>query len=150
MELQPVISGVVDDIEGLAQLGGEEGAALARRYAEAIGPLLRLRLYELLAQAALEVSASLPSGHVEVRLAGQEPTLVFSDPQADTTAIGGEELSARITLRLPEALKDAVDRAADREDLSVNSWLLRAIKRAVDRDVPSGRPGRRLSGYGRS
>jgi len=48
---------------------------------------------DLLGQAALELSAKLPSGHVEVRLAGQEPELVFvDDAPADTAGVAGEDL----------------------------------------------------------
>jgi predicted HicB family RNase H-like nuclease len=61
----------------------------------------------------------------------------------------GEELSARISLRLPESLKTSVERAADREGISVNAWLVRAIARATEsRPVHSG--GKRLSGYAQS
>ena len=75
-----------------------------------------MRLLDLLGEAALEVSEQLPSGHVEVRLAGQEPELVFVDSTGDPAGASvGEELSARISLRLPESLKAAVEKSAERE-----------------------------------
>ena len=62
-------------------------------------------------------------------------------------AFAAEDTSARITLRLPETLKASVEAAAAREGVSVNSWLVQALARAVDR-----RPSRssRLTGYARS
>ncbi len=64
----------------------------------------------------------------------------------------GEELSARITLRLPEGLKQQVEQVATREGVSVNTWLVRAIARSTEsRGSGHGhRGGRRLTGYGQS
>ena len=108
---------------------------------------LRLKLFDVLTQAAAEISAKLPNGHVEIRLAGQEPELVFVEAAAEAAA--SEELSARISLRLPESLKAAVERAADREGVSVNTWLVRAIARAAE-SRSHVQTGKRLSGYAQS
>jgi predicted HicB family RNase H-like nuclease len=97
---------------------------------------------------AVELSSKLPSGHVEVRLAGQEPELVFVEA-AGESAGAGEELTARISLRLPESLKTAVEKAAAREGVSTNAWLVRAIARAAE-SRPAHVGGKRLSGYARS
>jgi predicted HicB family RNase H-like nuclease len=99
---------------------------------------------------AVELSSKLPSGHVEVRLAGQEPELVFVDSTGESAgSTSGEELSARISLRLPESLKLAVEKAADREGVSTNAWLVRAIARATE-SRPVHVSGKRLSGYAQS
>src|ERR687888_738663 len=103
MNITIVIDSLKDDLAGTAEIGDERVAAIARRLTDALGASLRLRLLELLSQAALELSAKLPSGHVEVRLAGQEPELVFVDlPGESGGTVVGEELSARISLRLPD------------------------------------------------
>jgi len=74
---------------------------------------------------------------------------VFVDLPGDAGTMTGEELSARISLRLPESLKSTVERAAEREGISVNAWLVRAIARATEsRPVHAG--GKRLSGYAQS
>jgi predicted HicB family RNase H-like nuclease len=62
----------------------------------------------------------------------------------------GEELSARISLRLPESLKGAVEKAAAREGISTNAWLVRAIARATESRTAVNTGGRRLSGYAQS
>ena len=62
---------------------------------------------------------------------------------------GSEDLSARITLRLPDSLKSSIETAAAREGVSVNTWLVRALARAADARPRTG-PGRRMSGYGQS
>jgi HicB family len=150
MNLTIVIDGLREDLQGLAELGDDRSAQIARRLTDALGSSLRLKVLDLLGQAALEVSSKLPSGHVEVRLAGQEPELVFvDDAPADTAGSAGEELSARITLRLPESLKASVERAADREGISTNAWLIRAIARATE-SRPAHVSGKRLTGYAQS
>jgi hypothetical protein len=148
MNLTIVLDGLQDDLQAAADLGDERVAQVARRLGEVLGSNLRLKLLDLLTQAAVEVSSKLPSGHVEVRLAGQEPELVFVDAADDAPPVG-EELSARITLRLPDSLKLAVERAADREGVSTNTWLVRAIARATE-SRPAHAGGKRLSGYTKS
>ena len=79
MNLTIVLEGLQEDLQGLAELGDERSAQIARRLGDALGSNLRLKLLDLLSQAALELNSKLPSGHIEVRLAGQEPELVFVD-----------------------------------------------------------------------
>jgi hypothetical protein len=149
MNLTIVLEGLQEDLQGLAELGDERSAQVARRLGDALGSNLRLKLLDLLSQAALELSAKLPSGHVEVRLAGQEPELVFVDAPEESGGIAGEELSARISLRLPESLKASAEKAAAREGVSTNTWLVRAIARASE-SRPVHVRGQRLSGYAES
>jgi len=149
MNLTIVLEGLQEDLQGLAELGDERSAQVARRLGDALGSNLRLKLLDLLSQAALELSSKLPTGHVEVRLAGQEPELVFVDAPEESGSIAGEELSARISLRLPESLKTSVERAATREGVSTNTWLVRAIARASE-SRPVHVSGKRLSGYAAS
>ena len=105
-------------------------------------------------EAALEVSQQLPSGHVEIRLSGQDPSFVYVEEEADEAppaAAGDVELVARISLRLPEALKAAVEAAAAGEGVSVNTWLVRSLTRLVSSGGGGRRgPGNRLTGFGRS
>jgi hypothetical protein len=149
MNLTIVLEGLQQDLQNLGELGDERSAQIAQRLAEALGSNLRLKLLDLFSQAAVELSSKLPSGHIEVRLAGQEPELVFVDAPGEAAGMAGEELSARISLRLPESLKTAVEKAADREGVSTNAWLVRAIARAAE-SRPAQVGGKRLSGYAQS
>jgi HicB family len=150
MNLTNLIDGLHEDLQAAADLGDERAAHIAQRLGDVAGAHLRLKVFDLLAQAALEVSSKLPSGHVEVRLAGQEPELIFVDDVPGDTSSVGEELSARVSLRLPESVKAAAEKAAAREGVSTNAWLVRAIARAAESRVSSPVIGKRLSGYGRS
>ena len=151
MQTTPYVDALLADLEATAALGDDAVATAAARLSLALRASAGLRLLDLLGEAALEISAQLPSGHVEVRLAGQEPSLVYAEdePAAQTPGTGGDDSSARITLRLSEALKASVEAAAAREGVSVNTWIVRAISRAASAPA-TRRAGRRLTGYAES
>ena len=72
------------------------------------------------------------------------------DPEApEEPPAPGDDLSARITLRLPETLKGSLETAAAREGVSANAWIVRALARALE---PRGarRSSNRLQGFARS
>jgi HicB family len=152
MQTTPYVDALLADLEAMANLGDEAVADAAHRLSQTLRASAYLRLLDLLGEAALEVSGQLPSGHVEVRLAGQEPSLVYVDeqPEAPAVAAGAEDASARITLRLSEALKASVEAAAAREGVSVNTWIVRALGRAASAPTTVRRSGRRLTGYAQS
>jgi predicted DNA binding CopG/RHH family protein len=150
MDLARHVTAVQSDLAAAAALGGDDVAEAGRRLADAAAPSLQLRLLDLLSEAALGLNAQLPDGHVELRLAGRDPDLVYvaqSSPETPATDTVSE-YDARITLRLPEALKTAAESAADKEGISTNAWIVRALKRELD-IRPSGRirSGNRLQGF---
>jgi hypothetical protein len=139
----------------LAVVGGDEqAAAVADRLSRALESSLQLRFLDALGEAAAELSEQLPSGHVEVRLAGRDVRLVLvAPPEAPPTpgAIDEEGGTARLTLRMPDAMKTRVEDAAEEEQLSVNAWLVRAVGSALDRRREPARKARnRITGYARS
>jgi hypothetical protein len=154
MQLRPFIEGLQADLAEIASVGDDDVAEAARRLAAAIGASAGLRLLDALTEAALELTSQLPSGHVEIRLSGQDPSLVYVEEEAEPapTPAGEDVLVARISLRLPEGLKVAIEAAATREGVSVNSWLVRSLARAVSSGGGGGRraAGNRLTGFGRS
>lgn len=151
MQMAPHIEALQSDLAEIAALGDEATAEAAQRLSVALRSSVGLRILDALSEAALELSAQIPSGHVEIRLSGQDPSLVFvAEQDAEPAAGAEEEQGARITLRLPESLKTRLEAAAAREGVSVNTWLVRALTRAVSSSRPLIRVGNRLSGYGRS
>src|ERR671911_1616810 len=139
------------DLASVAALGGEDVAQAAERLAHALRGSAGMRLVETLGEAALEISAQLPEGHVEVRLAGPDPELVYvgAEPAAEPPAVPAEDgLTARITLRLPDGLKRELEAAAAREGVSLNTWLVRALSRSTA--PPPRRTGKRLTGYAKN
>jgi len=151
MQVAPHVEALKADLAAIAALGDENAAAAAKSLSQALTASFGLRLLDVLQEAALEISEQVPSGHVEVRLAGQQPLLVYveDEPAQPTGAPPPDEgMAARITLRLAESLKAAVEEAAGREGLSVNAWLVRALARAVA-GGSAPRVGSRLTGYAR-
>jgi hypothetical protein len=147
MQLDSHIEAIQEDLAATAGLGDEATAQAAQRLSEALASTLHLRLLDLLGEAVLEISGQLGSGRVEIRLAGREPELVvvMEDTSDRIPLATGEELSGRITLRLPESLKNGVEAAAAQEGISTNAWLVRSIARMLDRPVRHGR--KRIQGY---
>ena len=139
------------DLRELASLGGDEVAAAADRLAAAIRSSAGLRLLDALSEAALEISAQLPFGHVDIRVAGQDPQFVYvEEERAEApTPSADDGMTSRITLRLPESLKTQIEAAAASEGVSVNTWLVRALQRAVaiDAGVSFTRTGKRIQGF---
>jgi hypothetical protein len=160
MELGTYVDRLRDELLTAAEAGGEEARALAERL---IGPLdsaTRLVLLEAMAAAADEITRDLAPGSVEVRLRGQNPSFVVTPPPSDEAfdhatpsrsplpAVRADEEggTSRINLRLPDSLKLRAEEAAEKEGLSVNAWLVRAVAGALE---PDDRDSRRSSQSGR-
>ena len=151
MEMAHHIHAIQEDLAAAASLASDEATVEAgRRLTQALGSSLHLRLLDVVSEAALALSGSVP-GRIEVRLAGRDPELVYieeeEEPERTQTASGDDAFSARITLRLPEGLKAQLEVAANLEGTSVNAWIVRALQRGLEPRTRSVRTGRRLSGY---
>jgi len=175
MELETYVDKLREQLAVAASAGGEEALLFAQRLTAALESAVRLTLLDALAAAAAEITSELAPGSVEVRLRGSEPEFVVTPPPAETAGeppdrlepagamaasagatAAGEGGIARINLRLPDQLKSAVEQSADREGLSINAWLVRAVAAAVERGQPGARrqphtprSGQRYTGWGR-
>ncbi|MHC9297224.1 histidine kinase [Mycobacterium sp. LTG2003] len=138
MDLQPYVDAVRHELAVAAAAGGPEAEALAQRLTAPLESALRLAMLEALSEAAEQITRELAPGSVEVRLRGRDPefTVETALPEATTTSVvpevdddGGG--TWRVTLRLPEGLRTAVDAAARRDGISVNAWLVRAVGAAL-------------------
>ncbi|HSV40848.1 MAG TPA: toxin-antitoxin system HicB family antitoxin [Nocardioidaceae bacterium] len=185
MDITPYVESLRQDLAAAAEAGGAEAKAAAERLALALDPAVRLALMDALSQAAAEITSELPAGSVEVRLKGREPQLVVdvpsyhehpappasSAPPAPPGAPGVDDEDedgtiARITLRIPEAVKFRAEEMAAKSGHSLNSWVVNVLRAAtasrgpinVDIDLSSipffddGRPGgrhgsRRMTGW---
>jgi hypothetical protein len=149
MQIDGYVQALHEDLLRVAAVGDESTGRAAELLSLALESSVARRLQEVLAEAALELTGQLEGGHVEVRIAGGDTQLVVvregePEPQADSA------LDARITLRLPEALKQKVEDAASRAGISVNTWIVRALSRESGAPRSSGGSRNRLTGYGRS
>jgi hypothetical protein len=150
METARFTNALERDLTAVAAVGDDQTASAAERLIQALRGSAGMRLLETLGEAALEISAQLPEGHVEVRLAGPDPQLVYIGSEAvEASAVASEEgLTARLTLRLPDNLKRELESAANAAGVSLNTWIVRALSRSTA--PPVRRSGNRLTGYGRN
>jgi hypothetical protein len=150
MNVAAYVEALQQDLANVAGIGDEAISEAARRISTALESSLRLRLMDALGEAAAELANQLPDGHVEVRLSGGEPELVYVPDPGAPPPTGLEDLSARITLRLPETLKAIVETAAQEAGVSANTWLIQQITRSADPSKRRHQGGRRMTGSGRS
>jgi hypothetical protein len=169
MDLSEYAESLRRELTAITRFAGEDIARAAEMLSETLDSSVRLALLDVLSAAADEITASLEGATIDVRLTGIEPEFVvnmtrtagesFADAGGDATDEAG---SSRITLRLSDGLKTRVEAAAVSAGMSVNAWLVRAISRALDGSSggpkprppfpppPSGRPGKRFTGFARS
>jgi hypothetical protein len=174
MELTPYVERLRHDLSAATAAGSPETQDAAERLLLALEPAFRLTLMETLAQAAAEITAEMPAGVVEVFLRGREPEFAVDIPSApapvseptaelpvDDEPQGDEdEAIARVSLRIPEGVKNRAEDLAARSGQSLNSWIVSALRAATARgsvkvdvdvssipmsDLTSGR--RRMSGW---
>ncbi|MFN0152786.1 MAG: YlcI/YnfO family protein [Gaiella sp.] len=152
MEIETHVRAIQSELAAAAALGGDDLAEAGRRLSDAVGSSVHLHLLDVLSEAALTLSAQLGEGRVELRLAGREPELVVvQDDVADAVVpVAADDASARLTLRLPDAVKTAIEAEAAREGVSTNAWIVRALRRSLEPRTPQRKSGNRLQGFARS
>ena len=142
MDITPYVESLRRDLLAAAEGAGEESRQLAERLGFAIDPAARLAIMEAVSQAAAEITAEMPVGGVDVRLHGREldflvdaPTAAAEAP-APAPALASDEPEddgavARITLRMPEAVKARAEELAARSGHSLNTWLVTVVRHAT-------------------
>jgi len=173
MDLQPYVDAVRHELNLAAAAGGADAQGLAERLSAPLESALRLALLEALSAAADEITGELAPRSVEVRLRGRDPEFVLSDAlhepdsgaeddvdevfeaqyqSLDGVLDAGDGGTWRVTLRLPEGLRAAVEAAARREGASLNAWLVRAAAKAsqgagAQSDSSARSRGHRVTGW---
>ena len=162
MDITGLIGALRQDLARAAEVGGEDVKSAAERLVLALDPALRLTLMDALSQAATEIGDALPGVAISVRLQGREPVFVVegapaAPPAADPFEADDGEALARITLRIPKALKGRAEALAAGRGQSLNTWLVAAARiAATPSDGPQSShpsrqhgPGRRVQGWAR-
>lgn len=156
MNLTRHVVSVESRLTAAAQAGDEATRRTAGALAVALEPAIRLGILDALAEFAAEVSAELGDRVVELRLEAGEPRASVrpAQPSAEQEP-SDDELAqpkaehARLTLRLPERLKAEAEHAAALQGTSLNTWLVQAVRRALQTQARQARPatGARLRGW---
>ncbi|WP_200305791.1 toxin-antitoxin system HicB family antitoxin [Streptomyces adelaidensis] len=167
MDLTPYVDSLRRELAVAAEAGGDEARELAERLTAPLESATRLTMLNVLSAAMDEVTRELAPGSVDVRLRGLDPDFVVTRPPTEggggaveptapaepfrtpAPADGDEGGTARVNLRLPAHLKARAEEAANREGLSVNAWLVRAVSAAVEGGTRP-RPAERTQTLGQS
>lgn len=128
MDIDSVVGQVNALVYGQLRMAGDDPAieAAGEAILAAIEPAIRQAGMSLAEQAAAEVGAQLTDAKVEVVLSEGQPSLVVRTGD-NTITVNTEQLDARITVRLPEDLKDDLENAAQDMGDSVNTFVVRAL-----------------------
>lgn len=166
MNLDPYLSAVLTDLDRATSLADEQTRQVAAKVASVVEPALRLAMVHALSDAAAGITSELTDTAVVVTMEGRDPVLSVhrtravppvpptpptpSPPEPQPEAEDGE--TARVTVRLPQSLKAQLDRLAVEDDLSLNTWVVRALRRAVTTDAAGPDPlptqsARRVTGW---
>jgi hypothetical protein len=152
MKMSLVVDGLRSDVIAVGELGDETVAEVAARIADVLGRSVPGRILEVLSDAAAELTATLPEGRVDIRLSGDDVELTYVEVEPGPSAAPageGDEQSARISLRLGEALKSRLEQAAEANGISVNTFIVRTLERGTSTNRSRGAwTGNRLRGYG--
>src|SRR3954447_21735175 len=123
MDITSYVESLRRDLLAAADAARPEPGAATERLSYALDPAARLALMEAVSQAAAEITAEMPDGGVDVRLDGRDLAfLVHTTPAAPVSApapaadddLEDEGAVARVTLRIPEAVKTRAEELANR------------------------------------
>jgi hypothetical protein len=160
MRLDDHVEEVQAHLIAAAALGDERTQQIAAGLAGAGAAAVRLAIMAALAEVTAEINAGLvgppAQSTVSLRLTGDELQAVV-EPMPEQAAIDPPveegDPTARISLRISDQLKAEVERAAARDTVSVNSWLIRAARAALGNGCPApsstttSRPAHRVTGW---
>ena len=152
MDITPYVERLRADLVSAAEATGPEARDLAERLGYALDSSARLAMMEAISHAAAEITSEMSAGGVDVRLDGRDLEFVVDQappgppaapappgPPAPPSPEGQDRDEdgnvARITLRLPEAVKARAEEFAARSGHSLNTWLVNVIRAATREDA---------------
>lgn len=144
MLLSPFIERLQGDVKSIALLGDQHTRDVADSLSRAMESAIRTTLTDALVAMAHEL------GNASVSLDGDSVTFVTPHEVKEQT-LPASDRNARFALRLPEDLKQGVERAAERSGLSVNSWIVNTLHDSLHQAPPAPpSSGKSVRGRGRA
>ena len=149
MLMSQFIESVEEDLAALAEIGGPEVAATVDRVVAAIRPALRSRLLEAL--DALVQDLDVRSGtRLILTIDGDDLHLEKKEAEEPPPPPLTNDFTARIALRVPDELKREFERSAKSGGISVNSWIVRTLDRALRSDTGPFSGPKHMKGTGQA
>ena len=152
MQLNEYLSAVAYDLDRATQLADDATRDVARRLVTVLEPGLRMAMVQLLSDAAAQLTSELSGPVVTIRMDGREPVWHVVSPEShdaphDPDSAGDDEGTARVTVRLPEAVKRRAENLAQAAGQSLNTWIIHALRRATSTDKTPTSSSRRITGW---
>jgi hypothetical protein len=153
MQLNSYLSAVAYDLDRATQLADDATREVARRLVTVLEPGLRMAMVQLLSDAAAQLTSELSGPVVTIRMDGREPVWHVVSPESHETShdpadpSGDEEGTARVTVRLPEAVKRRAENLAQASGQSLNTWIIHVLRRATTTDKTPTKSSRRITGW---
>lgn len=134
MQTEAILNAIEEAVENQLSVGegGDVIEEAAVALMAALRPAIQQAAFRLAEQAAAEVGAQLQGYTVSVVLEEGEPALLVRE-ESGQPGFTTEDLSARITLRLPDILKDDLESAAGAAGDSVNAYVIKALSSRATR-----------------
>jgi hypothetical protein len=139
MHIEPIITEVESRVRTqVGLLAGSEAEAVAELMLEVLRPALKDAAMTMVEQATDEIRAQLPDHQVDLALVDGDPGIRIREAEGSVRATD-EDLTARISLRLPTSLKELIEASAGDTGESVNSWVIRTLEGRTKRQPKGGR-----------
>jgi len=139
MDITPYVEDMTNGLR--IALAAQTEPQQADQLAAAVQAPARLALMGAISQAAAEASNTLPTGRIGVQLAGQNLIVAFepgpsAPPMSPPPEVpdADDDGQTRLTLRLPASVKAKAERAAADQGVSLNTWILTALRDATAAD----------------
>jgi hypothetical protein len=149
MLMSQFIESIEDDLAALGEIGGPEVAATVNRVVVAIRPALRGRLLEAL-NALVQDLDDRSGAKLILTLDRDELHLERRETEESTPPPLTNDFNARIALRVPDELKRAFERSARSGGISMNSWIVRALDRALRSEMGPWAGPKHMRGNGQA
>lgn len=158
MELSPYLQGIAEDLDKVTALADDPTREIAGRLISALEPSLRMALVRAISDTAAMVTADLDDVVAVVRMEGRDPVISVehtgeAQPATPPSDDEGDDY-VRVTVRLPQGLKQRAESRATQAEQSLNSWVVQAIRRAIHEGgflppfmPPSAPRARRTTGW---
>lgn len=127
----------------LRLVGDDEARARMQAYVDAARPQVERAAFDLLSDAVDAINAASAGQRATLEYARGGLSLRVDEAQeVETEAAYADSDPERVTIRLPRELKALIDTAAARHGMSANNWYVRALARAVARQMRHEQFGR--------
>jgi uncharacterized protein (DUF2252 family) len=139
MDISAIVEAVESELSGQLDLAGDDPAVVraGETMIRALRPAMERAALQLAEQAAEEVDAQLPRKMVTVRLQEGTPILTVEE-SGEPITIDTDSVEARITVRLPDNLKEVLEEVASESGDSVNTYVVKTLS-SKTRDRAAGR-----------